>query len=277
MLARQRQEQILDHVRRTGGVRVSALVQALGVSDMTVRRDIGLLAERGLLVRVHGGATLAGAPHSSFEPQFATKAGEQRREKGAIADVAAGLVAPGASVAISGGTTTLEVARRLQHLPDLTVVTNSLPVAEALHDPSRRDRIVILTGGTRTPSDALVGPLTVAALRDLHVDLLFLGVHGFGPRTGCTSPSIAEATTNRALIAAAGQTVVVADHTKYGLIGLATVVPLEDVDVFVTDDGLGEDERTATGSLVGRLVVAPRPLTDDAGAESPADEGPVAG
>ncbi len=258
VLARQRQEEILQEIRRTGGVRVSQIVDQLGVSDMTVRRDISALADRGLVVRVHGGATLAGAPHSSHEPQFRTKAESQREEKLGIARVAAGLVAAGSSVALSGGTTTLEVARELRDVPDLTVVTNSLAVAEELHDPQRRDRMVVLTGGTRTPSDALVGPIAVTALRDLHVDVLFLGVHGFGPRTGCTSPNMVEAATNKALIAAAGQTVVVADHSKYGLVGLTTIVRLDEVDVFVTDDGLGETERAAMATLVGRLLVAPR-------------------
>ena len=257
VLARQRQEEILEEIRRTGGVRVSRIVDQLGVSDMTVRRDIAALADRGLVVRVHGGATLAGAPHSSHEPQFITKAGAQREEKLSIARVAVALVAPGSSVALSGGTTTLEVARGLREVPDLTVVTNSLAVAEELHEPERRDRTVYLTGGTRTPSDALVGPIAVTALRDLHVDLLFLGVHGFSPRTGCTSPNMVEAVTNKALIAAAAQTVVVADHSKYGLVGLNTIIRLDEVDIFVTDDGLGADERAALATLVGRLLVAP--------------------
>lgn len=257
MLARQRQERILDHLRRSGGIRVGEIVEMLGVSEMTVRRDIAALADRGLVLRVHGGATLAGAPHSSHEPSFTTKSTTQYDEKAAIAAAAAGLVGPGASVALSGGTTTREVARALLDVPDLTVVTNSLAVVTDLHDPERRDRTVVVTGGTPTPSDALVGPITVAALRDLHVDLLFLGVHGFGPRTGCTSPNMVEAATDRALVAAAGQTVVVADSTKYGLVGLMTILPLEDVDVFVTDDRLGRDEQDAVGALVGRLLVAP--------------------
>lgn len=261
-LARQRQEMILEQVRRAGGVRVSQLVDELGVSDMTVRRDIAQLADRGLVARVHGGATLADAPHSSFEPAFRTKLGEEREEKLAIARAAAGLVRPGSSVALSGGTTTLALAEQLRDVPDLTVVTNSVPVADALHEPDRRDRVVVLTGGTRTPSDALVGPVAVQALRDLHVDLLFLGVHGFSERTGCTSPNMTEAATNRALVAAAGQTVVVADHTKLRLVGLATILGLDDVDVLVSDDGMAADDRAMLSALVGRLLVAPR--ADDA-------------
>lgn len=255
-LARQRQEAILGQVRRDGGVRVGELVDSLGVSDMTVRRDIAQLVDRGVVVRVHGGATLADAPHASFEPRFRTKLGEQRAEKLAIARSAARLVAPGSAVALSAGTTTLALAEQLREVPDLTVVTNSLPVADALHEPDRRDRSVVLTGGTRTRSDALVGPVAVQALRDLHVDLLFLGVHGFSERTGCTSPNMTEAATNRALVASAGTTVVVADHTKLRLVGLATVVGLDDVDVLVSDTGLSTKDRAMLAGHVGRLVVA---------------------
>ena len=255
-LARQRQQEILDQIRRDGGVRVSALVDTLGVSDMTVRRDITQLADRGLVVRVHGGATLADAPQSNFEPRFDTKLGEQHEEKLAIARLAAGLVRPGSSVALSGGTTTLAVAEQLREVADLTVVTNSLPVADALHEPDRRDRTVVLTGGTRTPSNALVGPVAVAALRDLHVGMLFLGVHGFSRRTGCTSPNMVEAATNKALIAAAGKTVVVADHTKLRLVGLSTIVPLDEVDVLVSDSRLAQEDRSALADDVGRLLVA---------------------
>lgn len=255
-LARQRQQEILERIRRDGGVRVSELVDSLGVSDMTVRRDISHLADRGLVVRVHGGATLADAPHSSFEPHFDTKLGEQRAEKLAIARVAARLVEPGASVALSGGTTTLAVAEELSRVADLTVVTNSLPVAEALHDPDRRDRTVVLTGGTRTRSDALVGPVAAAALRDLHVDLLFLGVHGFSERTGCTSPNMVEAATNQALIASAGKTVVVADHSKLRLVGLSRILPLDEVDVLVSDAGISHEDRLMLANHVGRLLLA---------------------
>lgn len=256
-LARQRRQEILARVRRDGAVRVAELVDALDVSDMTIRRDISQLADRGLLVRVHGGATVADAPRSSHEPAFTTKLGEQVHEKLAIARAAAELVPPGSSVALSAGTTTLALAQELREVADLTVVTNSIPVANALHDPERRDRVVILTGGTRTPSDALVGPVAVSALTDLHVDQVFLGVHGFSERTGCTSPNMTEAAMNRALIASAASTVVVADHTKLRLVGLSMILPLGDIDVMVSDAGMAEDDQAMLRSHVGQLLIAP--------------------
>ena len=105
----------------------------------------------------------------------------------------------------------------------------------------------MLTGGVRTPSDALVGPVAVAALRSLHVDWLFLGVHGIDERAGFTTPNLVEAETNRALIAAARQVVVTADSTKWGVVGLCSMARLDDVDVVVTDDGLDAEARRLLG------------------------------
>jgi DeoR/GlpR family transcriptional regulator of sugar metabolism len=254
MLARQRQELILDAVRTTGGARVSELVERLGVSDMTVRRDIEVLATRGLVTRVHGGATAAGS--SVDEPGFAAKSGLHTAAKQAIAAAAAALIEPGASVALSAGTTTHAVASALLTVPRLTVVTNSLRVAEVLHESPRDDLTVVLTGGERTPSDALVGPVAVAALRRLHVDWLLMGVHGMDAEAGFTTPNLVEAETNRALVASARQVAVVADSSKWGVVGLSTIATLDEVDVVICDDGLDPDARKILDNSCGRLVLA---------------------
>jgi DeoR/GlpR family transcriptional regulator of sugar metabolism len=254
MLARQRQELILDAVRTTGGARVSELVERLRVSDMTVRRDIDVLATRGLVTRVHGGATAAGS--SVDEPGFAAKSGLHTAAKQAIAAAAAALIEPGASVALSAGTTTHAVASALLTVPRLTVVTNSLRVAEVLHESPRDDLTVVLTGGERTPSDALVGPVAVAALRRLHVDWLLMGVHGMDAEAGFTTPNLVEAETNRALVASARRVAVVADNSKWGVVGLSTIATLDEVDVVVTDVGLEEEARKVLESSCARLVLA---------------------
>jgi DeoR/GlpR family transcriptional regulator of sugar metabolism len=254
MLARQRQEVILDAVRSTGGVRVSELVDRLGVSDMTVRRDIEVLAQRGLVTRVHGGATVAGG--SVDEPGFAAKSTLRTAAKQAIAGAAAALVEPGASVALSAGTTTHAVASALLGIPRLTVVTNSLRVAEVLHAAPRDDLTVVLTGGERTPSDALVGPVAVTTLRGLHVDWLLMGVHGMDADAGFTTPNLVEAETNRALMASARQVAVVADNSKWGVVGLSTIAALDEVDVVVSDEGLDPEARRILSESCGRLVLA---------------------
>jgi DeoR/GlpR family transcriptional regulator of sugar metabolism len=254
VLARQRQTLILARVREDGGVRVADLARELGVSDMTVRRDLEILDERGLLEKVHGGATsIAGS--AMFEPGFAVKSSLQQAEKDAIADAAVGLAEPGMAIAVSAGTTTFALAQRLAQVPGLTVVTNSIRVADVLHQIGRADQTIILTGGVRTPSEALVGPFAVAALRTIHVDLVFVGVHGMDPRSGFTCPNLLEADTDRALIEAGRRLVVVADHSKWGVIGISSIARLDQADVLVTDAGLVPEARIILTESVRELIV----------------------
>jgi DeoR/GlpR family transcriptional regulator of sugar metabolism len=256
VLARQRHQLILEELRRLGAVRVADLTGRLGVSDMTVRRDLDALARRGLLDKVHGGAAAARHSHSE-EPEFRIKALRERAEKEAIAAAASALVPPGSAVALSAGTTTYLLAQRLAAVPGLTIVTNSIRIADSLPgSPAPGVPTVLLLGGIRTPSDALVGPLAEAALESLNFDLLFLGCHGLDPQAGLTTPNLAESQTNRALVRAAGEVVVVADHTKWGTVGLVSFARLDEVDVLVTDAGLPEEDRTAAAERVGRIVVA---------------------
>ena len=254
MLARQRQAIILERVREEGAVRVADLVRELGVSDMTIRRDLEILHDQGVLEKVHGGAT-APAGNALFEPGFAAKSSLQQLEKDAIADAAVGLVEPGMAVGVSAGTTTFALARRLADIPGLTVVTNSIRVADVLDQSGGADQTTILTGGVRTPSDALVGPFAVAALRTLHVDIVFVGVHGMDPHSGFTCPNLLEADTDRALIEAGRRLVVVADHSKWGVIGISSIARLDQADVLVTDAGLSAEARSILTSQVRQLIV----------------------
>ena len=259
MLAVQRREVILDVVRRSGAARVSELTRSLGVSDMTIRRDLEILSRQGLLEKVHGGATVSTS--STDEPGFEAKSARQRREKEVIAAQAAALVQPGEAVALSAGTTTWTLAHQLRSVPRLTVVTNSVLIADVFQHAPREDRTVILTGGVRTPSDALVGPVAVAALRSLNVDTVFMGAHGMEVRTGFTTPNLLEADTDRALVDCGRRVVVVADSTKWGVVGISTFAPLDRADILVSDTGLDADVRAALGEHVGELVVAALPDT----------------
>ncbi len=254
MLAQQRQQAIVGLVQERGGVRVADLVREFGVSDMTIRRDLEVLAERGLVAKVHGGATTVGAG-STEEPGFAAKSVRQREEKDAIARRAALLVRPGTAIAVSAGTTTWTLANHLTDVPELTVVTNSIQIADVFYRAGRADQTIVLTGGIRTPSDALVGPVAVAAIRSLNVDLLLMGVHGMSIHAGFTTPNLMEAETDRAMVAAARRLAVLADHTKWGTVGLSTIARLGDADVLVTDSAIGDDVRDALAEEVGELVV----------------------
>jgi DeoR/GlpR family transcriptional regulator of sugar metabolism len=260
MLASQRQAIILEHVRRQGAVRVSDLTDMLGVSDMTIRRDLDVLARRGGIEKVHGGATLVGMS-SAAEPGFEMKSQREQPEKDGIASRAATLVSPGSAIGVGAGTTTWALARLLVDVPNLTVVTNSIPVADMLHRAKRPDQTVVLTGGIRTRSDALVGPVAVSVIRSLHLDLLFLGTHGIDERGGLTSPNLMEAETNRAFIEASRRLCVLADHTKWGVVGLSSFARLDEVDVLVTDSGIDDAARAVLEEGVGQLVITDVPAT----------------
>jgi DeoR/GlpR family transcriptional regulator of sugar metabolism len=112
-----------------------------------------------------------------------------------------------------------------------------------------------LTGGVRTPSDALAGPFAVAALRTVHVDLVFVGVHGVDPHSGFTCPNLLEADTDRALIEAGRRLVVVADHSKWGVIGISSIARLDQADVMITDSDLPAEARTILADAVRQLIV----------------------
>jgi DeoR/GlpR family transcriptional regulator of sugar metabolism len=279
MLARQRQALILERVRESGAVRVAELARDLAVSDMTVRRDLDILHEHGLLEKVHGGATaLSGL--ASFEPGFTAKSALQRSEKAAIAAAAAARVEPGMAIGISAGTTTYALAAHVADVPGVTIVTNSIRVAEVLHRSGRRDQTVILTGGTRTPSEALVGPFAVSQLRSVHLDQVFMGVHGMDAKAGFTCPNLLEAETDRALIDAGRRLVVLADHTKWGVIGIASIGRLEQADVLISDPELEPDARSLLEETVGELVIVggePASVDEPDQPMLPADPSPVAG
>ncbi|WP_166355366.1 DeoR/GlpR family DNA-binding transcription regulator [Phytoactinopolyspora limicola] len=255
MLAAERHTKILDEVRRNGAARVVDLARSLDVSEMTVRRDLDVLAREGRLEKVHGGATRRVA--SAEEPGFEVKSLRQPVEKEAIAAAAAEMITPGSAIGLSAGTTTWSLARRLRGVGDLTVVTNSMRVADVLHGAATSSQNVVLTGGVRTPSDALVGPLAVAALERLHLDVVFLGVHGMDDSAGYTTPNLLEADADRALVAAGRRLVVLADHTKWGTVGLSTIAALDQADVVISDEALPDEGRRILEERVAEVRLVP--------------------
>ncbi|WP_430647451.1 DeoR/GlpR family DNA-binding transcription regulator [Agromyces sp. GXS1127] len=260
MLVAERRARIMAAVRRQGAATIGDLADELDVSAMTIRRDIEALAADGHLEKVRGGATVHRRPDAD-DRRFTTRTDRMREEKRAIARRAAALVEPGMAVGLSGGTTTWALAQELRSIPDVTVVTNSLPVADTFQRPDRADepytQTVVLTGGVRTPSDALVGPVAVRSLEHLHCDLVFLSVYGIDVQAGLTTTNLLEAETDRALAAAGREAIVLADHAKWGVVGLTTIMDLHEIDRLITDDGLPEEARQVIGGEVGELWVVP--------------------
>ena len=261
MLAAARQSELVKLVQRDGVARIGDLAETLAVSYMTIRRDIDVLVRSGVIERVHGGAKIPGRL-SSDEPGFETKSTRQETEKQAIARAALEFVSEGLAIGLSAGTTTWTLAKLLGGHYPLTVVTNSIRVTNELY--ARADGKppaapnVLLTGGERTPSDAMVGPLAVSSLQQLHLDVLFLGVHGVDEHAGFTTPNLMEAETDRAFAAAARRVVVLADHTKWSTVGMSSITELNKVDVLITDDGMPADALKLLRSAIPDVRVAAR-------------------
>jgi DeoR/GlpR family transcriptional regulator of sugar metabolism len=252
-----RREQILADLRSARSVRVTQLARKIGVSEMTIRRDLDLLAAEGLVERMHGGASLR-RPSSHEEPGFDTKVGRNQLEKDSIAGAAVTLVKPYTAIGIGAGTTTWRFAQQLGAVANLIVVTNSVRIAEELDNHGRSDRTVILTGGVRTPSDALVGPVAEHALRTFQLDAVFLGTHGMSARSGFTSPNLAEAETNRVFLQTTERFVMLADHTKWNVAGLSTFASLDRPSTVISDARLpAEAQRALRESRSDVRIVQP--------------------
>lgn len=258
MLAAERRHRIKAEVGRRGSARVTELAALLDASEMTIRRDLDALHDAGAIVKVYGGAT-ATSNNGAFEPGFDAKSQTMRAEKAEIARTAAEFVHAGMSIGLSAGTTTWRLARELLDIAHLTVITNSISVAGVFHSAPDASRTVVITGGVRTPSDALVGPIATTAISQVNVDTLFLGVHGMSPE-GFSTPNLDEADVDRTFIKAARQLIVVADHTKWGTAGLARIAALSEADTLITDAALPDDARLILDDQVPNVVTTPTPL-----------------
>ncbi|MEU2793074.1 MULTISPECIES: DeoR/GlpR family DNA-binding transcription regulator [unclassified Streptomyces] len=243
MFAAERRQLILEMVRANGAVSLRELARVVQTSEVTVRRDVRALEAEGLLDRRHGGAVLPGG--FARESGFPQKSHLATAEKTAIADLAAGFVEEGEAIVVGAGTTTQELARRLARVPGLTVVTNSLLVAQALAHANRVE--VVMTGGTLRGSNyALVGSGAEQSLQGLRVSRAFLSGSGLTAERGLSTSNMLSASVDRALVQAAAEVVVLADHTKLGTDTMFQTVPTDVITRLVTDEPPGHDDRAAT-------------------------------
>ena len=228
---------ILELLARDGTVTVVDLAPELGVSEATVRRDLQALGEQRLLERSHGGAVAHGTAHE-LPVRYRTGRSDEKRR---IARAAVELVTDGIAIGLTGGTTTTEVARMLVARQELTVVTNALNIAVEL--AVRPDLKLIVTGGVaRSASYELVGSLADATLRGLYVDMAFVGVDGVDAQRGLTTQNEVEAATDRALIARAKRTIVVADASKLGRVAFAEIAGIERAEQLITNAGADAEQ-----------------------------------
>lgn len=239
MMIAERRRLILQEARAHGMVSLRDLVELLETSEPTVRRDLRALAAQGLLRRTHGGAMLISGP--AHEPAYSEKAAQAGVEKAAIAAIAARLVLPGDSVILGPGTTTLALATQLVGVPELTVVTNSLLVAQALISAPGVD-VVVTAGSLRRSLHALVGPATEHTLAGLRATRVFMSGNGVCVERGLTTPNMLVAAADRALAAAGRDVIVLADYTKIGVETMCQTLRLEQMAMLITDANAAEAE-----------------------------------
>jgi DeoR family transcriptional regulator of aga operon len=239
MLIEERRQHILSLIQKQGRVLVDELSNDLDRSKITIRKDLDYLESKALLLRTHGGALPARAGALS-DPTIQEKEELHHEEKVRIAKAAAAMVSDGQCIILDSGTTTTEIARAILSLRGLTVITNALNIAA---DMARSDFEIILIGGTlRKNSLSVVGPLAEDVLKEMHADIVFLGVDGFDTKVGLTTPNVLGARVNRAMVEAAEKVVAVCDSSKFNRRSLSLIVGTSAIDHVITDSNLAPGE-----------------------------------
>ncbi|MET0703125.1 MAG: DeoR/GlpR family DNA-binding transcription regulator [Mycobacterium sp.] len=236
----QRKNHILEQLMSSGRIDAVDIAAALGVTGETVRKDLIALERQGLLRRVHGGAVPVQS--LSFEPAVETRT-QFASEKARIAQAALRHLPAAGSVLIDAGSTTAKLVEMFPGDRDLTVYTNALPLALSL---LTRPRLTVFTlgGRLRTTTFAEVGDWAARALADINVDIAFLGTNGISLSRGLTTPDAEEAAVKRLMLGCATKRILLADHSKFGVINGTKHGNLEDIDVLISDTGL-TDRQTA--------------------------------
>ena len=259
LLAEERRQKMAEIVSQRGFVPLGDLVNVIGVSESTVRRDLDFLNDAGVVRRTHGGAAApAGERHGGTDRGAGLTGFDDRRqlraeEKARIAATMAALIRDGETVLLDGGTTTYEVAKRLVGR-SLQIFTNSIPVANLLSGSPGIE--LVLVGGVVYPKTGVaLGPIATATLEGLHVQRLIMGVAGITAR-GLFNGNLLLVETERAMMRCAEETNVVADSGKFGMPGLAFLCGWDGVQRVVSDDALEPELRGMVGAHVD-LVLAP--------------------
>ncbi len=234
----ERQNSIVDLLKRRGRLSVAEIVEQFQVSEATARRDLEILAGQGRLQRVYGGA-LPVSPALPERP-ILLRGREQSLEKQRIGQAAAGLINAGETVFLGSGTTVLEVARHLPPDQGLTIITNSLPV---LNELSRAADItlVALGGMMRSSELSFIGHIAEQALAEVRADKVIIGIHAISLEQGLTSDYLPETMTDRAIIRAGREVIVVADHTKVNTVAAAFLAPVTSIHRVVTDSATPQE------------------------------------
>lgn len=247
--------EIAELLKRDRRVRVADLSKRLETSEVTIRRDLSILEQQGLLYRTYGGAVLRESV--KLELNYNERLSEHSEEKLRIGKKACSLIKDGDVIILDAGTTNLEIARHLRTLgkSNISVLTSGLAIAQEL---LRAGGItVMLVGGVcRSGMFELVGPMVAKSIQGLHVDKMFIGADGVCVENGLTTPDMAVAETGKQLAQIAKKVVLVADASKFGKTYFAQCLPISQIDTLITDDALPQETRRELTDAGVELLIA---------------------
>ena len=248
-----RQEFISDLAKKTGIVKVLDLSKELGVSEITIRRDLSSLEDKGILERTHGGAIYS--KNRSYEPNFVDKKQVAIREKEAIGKEAAKLVENGETILATPGSTTKQVIRSIEALNVRVITTN---ISAVVDEYKPNIEFILLGGIYRVQSNSLVGAIAIDALKQVFASKGFIGIDGFSVKYGITTYCSQEAEITKTMIERTkGKKIVVASHEKIGSISNFFIADLSSIDVLITDEGFNEDYREDIENAGVKIIIAP--------------------
>ncbi len=228
----ERQNQIVQLLVRNRRISVVEICESFEVSEATARRDLETLASQGKLQRVHGGAIPVA--HAPPESPMLMRREQQAECKQRIGRAAAELVHDGDTLVLGSGSTVLQVAQHLRDRRGLTVITNSLPVLNLMVEIP--DITLVSIGGMLFPTElSFIGHIAEQSLEEVRADKAIIGIRAINLEQGLTGEYLPEAQTDRAMLHAAQETIIVADHTKFGRVSAALLVPIESVRTIITD------------------------------------------
>jgi DeoR/GlpR family transcriptional regulator of sugar metabolism len=228
----ERQREIVRLLERIGRLSVVQMCEQFSVSGATARRDLEALSKRGLIQRVHGGAVLV--RQAAPEEPILRRSHEQENEKERIGLATAALIQDGETVFLGSGTTVLQVA---QHLVtrNITVITNSLPVINLMSEKENIN-LIALGGMLRVSELSFIGHITERDLSEVRADKVIIGIRAISLDQGLTNDYLPETLTDRAILDVGRENIIVADHTKCGVMSTAFVAPLTAINMLVTDN-----------------------------------------
>ncbi|HTE08748.1 MAG TPA: transcriptional repressor AgaR, partial [Flavitalea sp.] len=248
----QRRVIILEKLEEKGQVDVTELSKALRVSEVTIRNDLKRLEQKNALIRARGGAFKIDRVGMDFTLSDKNKQNYDQKRK--IGKAAAELVEEGDTIILDSGTTTMEIAKNLSSIAELTVITNALNIANQLADHPRAN-IIIPGGFLRKNSLSLIGSTAEDSFKNYFCDKLFLAVDGFSTTFGLSTPNVEEAHLNRIMISISKQVIVVADSSKFHKRSFALIGPVAGIDVLITDEGIPPDDQKKLESAGVKLII----------------------